>query len=99
MRTERDVLTPWECRKIMISRISLLIGPPSDDPLGALGADALDLLEPLGLPLDDVEHLLAERPHQLFAVDGTDSSDHAGAEILLDPLDASWVAPRAGSSP
>ena len=65
----------------------LLIGPPSDDPLGALGADALDLLEPLRLPLDDVEHRLAERPHQPFAVDGTDPSDHARAEILLDPFD------------
>ena len=43
--------------------------------------------EPLGLRLDDVEHRLAERPHQPFAVDGADPSDHAGAEVLLDSLD------------
>jgi hypothetical protein len=65
----------------------LLIGPASDDPLSALGANALDVLKSLRLRLDDVEHRLAERLHQPFAVDGTDPPDHAGAEVLLDPFE------------
>ena len=49
-----------------------LIGPPSDDPLRPLGADALDIPRPLGLRLDDIERRLAERPHQPLAVDRAD---------------------------
>ena len=65
----------------------LLIGPPGDDPLGPLRADAGDVSEPLRLRLDDVEHRLGKRLHQPLGVDGADPSDHAGAEILLDPFD------------
>ena len=45
-----------------------------------------DLAQPLGRRLDDVEHVRAERPHQLAGVDRADAPDHAGAEILLDAL-------------
>ena len=44
------------------------------------------VLEP-ELRLDDVEYRLAESLHQALAVDGTNPSDHARAEVLLDPLE------------
>ena len=54
--------------------------------LGALRADAVDLLQALGRLLDDVEHRFAERPDQLLGVDRADALDHAGGEVLLDAL-------------
>ena len=54
--------------------------------LGALRADAVDLLQALGRLLDDVEHLFAEGLHQLLGVDRADALDHAGGEVLLDAL-------------
>ena len=65
----------------------LLIGPPGDDPLGPLRADAIDVSEPLRLRLDDVEHRLGKRLDQPPGVDGADPPDHAGAEVLLDAFD------------
>ena len=71
----------------MISRIDLLLRPAGDDPRRPLGADAGHLAQPLGLLLDEVEHRLAEGPHQLLGVDRADAADHAGAEIPLDALE------------
>ena len=65
----------------------LLLGPGVGDALGAHRADARHLAQPVGRRLDDVEHLLAEGPHQLLGVDRADAADHAGAEILLDAVD------------
>ena len=49
MRTAGDVPTPRPCRKIMISRIAQLTRPGGDDALGPLRADAVDLLQLLGV--------------------------------------------------
>ena len=64
----------------------LLVRPAPDDAPGALGADPGHLAQPLGLLLDDVEHALAEGRDQPLGVDRADALDHAGAEVLLDPL-------------
>ena len=64
----------------------LLIGPGGDDAVGALRADAVDLLQPLRRLLDDVEHLFAEGLDQLLGVDRADALDHARGEVLLDAL-------------
>ena len=45
------------------------------------------LAQPLGLGLDNVEHLVAERADQLSGIDRADAPDHPGAQILLDALD------------
>ena len=71
----------------MISRIDLLLGPGVGDPLRPHLPDAGHLAQPFRLGLDDIEDLLAERPHQLAGIDRADAPDHAGAEILLDALD------------
>ena len=65
----------------------LLLGPGAGDALGAHRADAGHLAQTIGLGLDDVEHLLAERLDHLLGVDRADAADHAGAEIFLDALD------------
>ena len=46
----------------------LLLGPGVGDALRPHPADAGHLAQPLGFRLDDIEHLLAERPHQLAPV-------------------------------
>ena len=65
----------------------LLLGPGVGDPLRPHLPDAGHLAQPFRLGLDDIEHLLAERPHQLAGIDRADAPDHARAEILLDALD------------
>ena len=65
----------------------LLLGPGADDALGAHGADAGHLAQAIGLRLDHVEHLLAERLDHLLGVDRADAADHPGTEIFLDALD------------
>ena len=65
----------------------LLLGPGAGDALGAHRADAGHLAQPIGLGLDDVEHLLAERLDHLLGVDRADAADHPGTEILLDAVD------------
>ena len=65
----------------------LLLGPGVGDPLRPHPADAGHLAQPFRLRLDDIEDLLAERPHKLAGVDRADPPDHARAEILLDALD------------
>ena len=69
----------------------LLLGPGGGDALRADRADAIDLAHPVGLGLDDVEHLLAEGLDHLLGVDRPDAADHAGGEILLDALDRNSV--------
>ena len=54
--------------------------------LRAHRADAVDLAQPLRIGLDDVEDLLAEGLHHLLGIDRADAADHAGGEVLLDPL-------------
>ena len=66
---------------------NLLLGPGIGDALGAHGADASHLAKAVRLGLDNVEHLLPERLHHLFGVDGADAADHPGAEVLLDTVD------------
>ena len=68
----------------MISRTIFCSAQARGDALGAHRPDAVDLAQPIGLGLDDVEHVLAERLHQLLGVDRADAADHAGAKILLD---------------
>ena len=64
----------------------LLLGPRAGDAPGAHRADAGDLAKPFGLGLDDVEHLVAECPHQLAGVDPADAAYQARAQVLLDAL-------------
>ena len=65
----------------------LLLGPGVGDALGPHRADARHLAQALGLRFDRVEHFLPKGPNQLLGVDGADTADHAGAEILLDAVD------------
>jgi hypothetical protein len=51
----------------------LLIRPGGDDAVGPLRPDAVDLLQTLGLLLDDIEHRFAERPDQLLGIDRPDA--------------------------
>ena len=71
----------------------LLLGPGTGDALGAHRADAGHLAQAIGLGLDHVEHLLAERLDHLLGVDRADAADHPGTEILLDAR-RSTSAPR-----
>jgi hypothetical protein len=54
---------------------------------GAHRTYAGHLSQAVGFCLNRVEHLVAERPDQLLGVDRANSTDHAGAEIFLDPVD------------
>ena len=65
----------------------LLLGPGIGDPLRPHLPDAGHLAQAFRLGLDDVEHLLAERPDQLAGVDRADAPDHPGPEVFLDALD------------
>ena len=69
----------------------LLLGPGVGDAFGANPADAGHLAQPFRLRLDDVEHLLTERPDHLPGIDRPDAADHAGAEVFLDALDRRWL--------
>ena len=70
----------------MISRITFCSAQPATMRCGPLRADPGHLAQPLRRLLDEVEHRLAERAHQLLGVDRADAADHAGAEVLLDAL-------------
>jgi hypothetical protein len=63
MRTARAVPTPLECKKTMIWRDGFLLRPGGDDGLLSLGANALEVGEPLRVPLDDVKGLLTKGAH------------------------------------
>ena len=64
----------------------LLLGPGGENAGGANRADAVDLAQSVRRCLDDVEHLLAERAHELLGVDRAHAADHAGREVLLDAV-------------
>src|SRR5467141_3852822 len=66
----------------------LLLGPTANDALRPLRTDPGYLAQAARLLLDDVEHGIAEGAHELLRVDRPDATDHAGAEILLDPFDS-----------
>ena len=68
----------------MISRITFWSAQPDGDLAGADRADPLDLAQPFGGPLDDVEHGGAEGRDQPAGVDRANTLDHAGAEVALD---------------
>ncbi len=65
----------------------LLFGPAGGDPRGPHRADALDLAQPIGISLDELEDGLTEAFHQTLRVGRADAADHAGAEIALDPIE------------
>src|SRR6202048_3438939 len=65
----------------------LLLGPAGDDPFRALRADAGHLTKATRLLLDDLEHGFAKGADELLRIDRSDTADHPGAEIFLDPLD------------
>ena len=67
----------------------LLLGPGSDDALGAARADAVDFAQALRRTLDDIENLVAERLNKPFGIDRPDAADHAGGQVLLHTLDRS----------
>ena len=56
----------------------LLFGPGGKNAGGAHRADAFDLPQPVGARLDDVEDLLAERPHEFLGIDRAYAPDHPG---------------------
>src|SRR3954469_17150366 len=66
---------------------NLLLRPSAHDPLGTHGPNSLDLTKPIGVSLDNVEHLSAEGFDHLLGVDGPDAADHPGGKIFLDALD------------
>ena len=65
----------------------LLLGPGGNDPSCSYRANAIDLPQAVGLGLDDLEHLLAERAQELLGVNRADTPDHARGEVLLDAFD------------
>ena len=48
--------------------------------------DAIDLAQLVRRRLDDVEYLLAESAHELLRISRPHAPDHAGREVLLDPV-------------
>ena len=77
----------------------ILLAPGILDAPPPIWADALDLLEPRGVVLDDVKDFLAEFPDQAFGVKRPDAFDHPAAEIFLDALARRWrrAAEEAGA--
>src|SRR5262249_49350172 len=67
----------------------LLLGPGSHDATRAHGANAINLAQAIWLPLDDVEHLLAEGAQKLLGVDRADAANHPRRQIPFDSLDRS----------
>src|SRR5439155_20602546 len=64
-----------------------LLGPGARDPTRPDLADAVDLFQPVGARVDDVERLLAERLDDPRGVRRADSLDHAAAEVALHALE------------
>ena len=62
----------------------LLFGPGGENAGCANRPDAVNLAQPVRRRFNNIEHLLAESAHELLCVDRTNSSDHAGREVLLD---------------
>ena len=64
----------------------LLLAPGLGDPSGEPAADARHLAQARRLVLDHLEHLVAERLHQLLGKAPADALDHARGEIGLHAL-------------
>jgi hypothetical protein len=64
----------------------LLFGPCGENAGRTNRPDAVDLTQPIGASLDDVENFLAERSHELLGVDRSYTTDHAGREVSLDTV-------------
>src|ERR1019366_551738 len=62
----------------------LLLGPGLLNPRPALWSNAVNILQPGGLLLDDLENLLAELLDQLLGVNGADALDHPAAQVFFD---------------
>src|SRR6516164_6017162 len=67
----------------------LLLGPSSGDTASSYRTNAGHFPQPLWLPFDRIEHLLAESAHQLLGVDRANTADHPGPEILFDAIERS----------
>ena len=65
-------------RTIFCSAQAATIRPARTGPM------PVNFPQPIGLRLDDVEHLLAESAQQLLGVGRADAADHAGGKIFLD---------------
>jgi hypothetical protein len=55
----------------------LLLGPSRSAPFRTNRTDATDVLEAIGIDLDDIENLLAECLDELPGIDRPDAADHA----------------------
>jgi hypothetical protein len=64
----------------------LLVCPGRKNAGSADRSNAGHLAQSIRCCFDNVEHLFAEGPHQLFGIDRTNAADHAGGEIFLDPF-------------
>ena len=64
----------------------LLLGPGSENAGSAHRPDTVDLAQPVRRGLDNVEYLVAKRPHELLCVNRANASDHARREVLLDAV-------------
>jgi hypothetical protein len=64
----------------------LLFGPGRENAGGANRPDTINLTEPVRGGLDNVEHLIAEGPHQLLGINRPHTPDHAGREVLFDAV-------------
>src|SRR5207248_1986939 len=84
MRPARAVPTPWLCRKTMISRTAFCSAQAARMLAARTGPIALNLAQSVRCRFNNVEHLLAESAHEPLGVDRTNSSDHAGRQVLLD---------------
>lgn len=66
--------------------LGLPVGPASGDEVAALLPEALQGKKLLGVFVEHVENLFAERLEKALRIDGADPLDEAGAETLSDVL-------------
>src|SRR5260221_39055 len=90
MRTAAEVPTPLLCRNSMTSRMTFCSAQPPTMRSARFGPIPVTSRRRPGSLLNDLEHGLTEHAHQLPRVDRPDATDHAGAEVLLDPFDRRW---------
>lgn len=86
MRTALEVLTPWPCKKAMISRITFWSAPTGGNPRRTLGTNPFDLKQFLGLTLDNLENRFAEGDNQPAGEGRADSFDETRSQISFHPF-------------
>jgi hypothetical protein len=64
----------------------LLFCPSSENAGSANRPDAVDLSQPIGRSLNNVEHLFAEGANEFLRVCGANAPDHPGREVFLDAV-------------